>query len=427
VMGAMEVEVGGADRERLVEVPTRDPVAYDAYLRGRAATNWNADVSPPALRRAIPHVEEAIRRDSAMVDAWGELARLRMLLYANGREQTPALAASARAAVERMMALDPDGVRGLLVRGSYRRLVAVDLAGARADLEAAVRRDPGDYRGRSNLAYLLAQDLGRPAEALPHLERATTLDPRAVGPWSMRAQALVTLGRFDEARIAADHALALAPTLARALDARVHVDLAAGDSAAARATLARVTRNLADGRTLLILSNTSGWLMDAPTAARALATGPEAFDGDRGSWATALAVTHHYRGDTARARAWADTAIRYLAKDASRPGAGVAVLADLALAEAIASRPTAAATAGRALAMLPPTANLTRRTIGLFNLASAAAIAGARDSSLAWLTELRSYPNHYTSAFLRLDPAFASLRGDPRFEALLARQLAPPR
>ena len=72
--------------------------------------------------------------------------------------------------------------------------------------------------------------------------------------------------------------------------------------------------------------------------------------------------------------------------------------------------------AGRALAAVHPNA--------LARFAGAAALTGARDSALAWLRETRGYPNLITPARRLLDPTLASLRGDPRSEALLA---TPPR
>jgi len=423
VVDAMEVAVAGTDRARLVQVATRDPAAYDAYLRGQAARNWGSDNGMPATRRAIPFFEEAVRRDSTLVDAWAALAYARARLYINEREKSPALAAAAREAAERTLALDPTGARGLTARAGYRRLVAFDYTGARADLDAAVRADPNDAQARASLGFLLAQQLGRPAEALPHLERAAVLDPRAVAVHLVRAQALMSLGRFAEARAAADRAVALGPDLTEPAVARLLVDLSAGDTAAARATVARLAEASRNGTLLLALAGDAGDLMDAATAARALATPAGADDGDRGEWASRIAYARFVRGDRAGARAWGDTAARYLAPAAARPEAGYRVLVDLAWAEALAGRGTAVASASRALARM----RAERRDRGslyagsLYGLASVAAVAGATDSALAWLAEARALPSMYTPAMFRQDPSLAALRGDPRFEALLAR------
>ena len=52
-------------------------------------------------------------------------------------------------------------------------------------------------------------------------------------------------------------------------------------------------------------------------------------------------------------------------------------------------------------------------------LAWLCAALGRRDEAFAWLTQARDQQNQYLP-FARLDPAFASLRSDPRFQATLA-------
>jgi hypothetical protein len=52
-------------------------------------------------------------------------------------------------------------------------------------------------------------------------------------------------------------------------------------------------------------------------------------------------------------------------------------------------------------------------------LAWLCAALGRREEALAWLKQAREQQNEYLP-FARLDPAFASLRSDPRFHATVA-------
>ncbi|HYI04808.1 MAG TPA: hypothetical protein VD858_07945 [Reyranella sp.] len=56
----------------------------------------------------------------------------------------------------------------------------------------------------------------------------------------------------------------------------------------------------------------------------------------------------------------------------------------------------------------------------LFFAAEAAVVAGERNAALTWLGELMAIPSVYTPAYLRVDPTWVPLRGDARFESLLA-------
>jgi eukaryotic-like serine/threonine-protein kinase len=424
VVDAMEVAVTRADRERVVQVASRDAQAYDAYLRGQAELQYGADVGPEAQARAITRFEEAVLRDSLLLDAWVALARARTLLYVNGRERTPALASSVRDAVERVAALDPRGARGHLARGIWQRLVARDYPAARREFESAAQLDPGDMRAAANLALLLEEDLGQAAAALPHFERARAIDPRNVIVWRAHARALAAVGRFDEARVAADRARALAPTNQESAQVRLEVELAAGDTVAARAVLPRLLDELPPGRASLIVATTAGWLLDEPAARRQLAVGADAFDGDRGQWALRRAELLAQRGDLAGARQRADSARPMLSAAAARPTSSALALADAAMAEALAARTDAArVAANRAVAQLRDESGTERGSSwasSLYPIACAASRAGARDSAIAWLQAMRSVPSVHTAARVRADPCFAPLRADRRFTLLTA-------
>jgi hypothetical protein len=56
--------------------------------------------------------------------------------------------------------------------------------------------------------------------------------------------------------------------------------------------------------------------------------------------------------------------------------------------------------------------------------ARAALLGGDRDRALAWLAESRRSRYYVTPAWLRMEPTWAPLRGDPRFAALTAETIS---
>ncbi len=427
VVDAMEVKLAGADRARTIAVPTTDPAAYDAYLRGRAATEWGANPRLPALERATPYFEEAVQRDPTFVDAWLGVAFVRTLRVLNGRANDPALIAQAEEAVERVEQLAPGSPQALLARSYHARGIARDYEATRVVLERGARVAPGDYRFAGNLGLLLMQSLGRSEEAVPHFTKAAALDPGNASTFLSLSQALRAAGRLAEARVAADRALELLPGSASIVDSRVQVEIAAGDTAAARALLRQLVPTVTDEASAVLFGVNYGWLLDGPTLTRLLALDASATGTDRAEWAVNRAILLRYGGDRAGSRAWGDSARRLLQPDAAGEGSGARVLVDLAIAEAFAGRPEetlAAAIRARAALRMERRGSGTTYALTIADLAAALAVAGVRDSAIAWLGDPALAAVGIRGPRLAVDPTFANLRDDPRFRALAGM---PPR
>lgn len=90
------------------------------------------------------------------------------------------------------------------------RLSRQDHAGAAASLNMAVKKGAQFLECRFNLAMALIQ-LGRPDEALTHLNAALQIDARHVQAWSTKASVLKQLGRNEQAEKAYLQALVLNP------------------------------------------------------------------------------------------------------------------------------------------------------------------------------------------------------------------------
>ena len=305
VAGAMNVALAGVTRARLAEVPTHDPAAYDAYLRGKAITKTD----PVDLRRRLGYFQQAVALDSTFLLAWAERARVASMLYSNGVPD-PALAREGKAAAERAIALAPLNGIGYGVLATYKNLVEHDPAAALTLAEKARTLSPGDPELLRPLAIAERQQ-GRIGQALQYMRDAVQRDPRNATTVHLYGDALLWARQYDASREAADRALSLSPDVSEMIENRAMVSLAQGDLAAARRVLAVVPSSV--DRAVLAAAVAMyydlPWLLDDSDQRRLLALGPDAFDGDRMSWAWALSQTYTLRGDDARARAYADTAL----------------------------------------------------------------------------------------------------------------------
>jgi len=415
VAGAMNVALAGVTRARLAEVPTRDPAAYDAYLRGKAI----AKTDPVDLRRKLGYFQQAVALDSTFLLAWAERARVASILYSNGVPD-PALAREAKAAAERAVALAPLNGVGYGVQATYKNLVEQDPAAALTLAEKARTLSPGDPELLRPLAIAERQQ-GHINEAVQYIREAVQRDPRNAITVHLLGDMLLWARRYDESREAADRAVALAPDVSEMIENRAMVSLAQGDLAAARRVLAVVPSSVDRGQlsAAVAMYYDLPWLLDEADQRRLLALPPAAFDGDRMSWGWALAQTYALRGDAAKTRAYAESALvavneqlRDAPNDAQREMVRALLLATLGRS----SDALAAGERGMSLARAKWTA--TNGPYLQHQFARVHMLVGQKDKALDQLEPLLKEPYYLSPAWLKIDPTFAPLRGEPRFERL---------
>ncbi|MGH7674590.1 MAG: protein kinase domain-containing protein, partial [Gemmatimonadales bacterium] len=308
VAQALDIALGAGAQQQLAARPTQNLAAYDAFLRGEAASQAVGVADPPSLRRAVAYYEQAVALDSTFVQAWAQLSRAHSVLYFNSTP-TPAEAEAARQAAERALALAPARSEGHLALGDYYSAVLGDPARAVEQYTLGRRNAPNDAELLSGTAWS-EQGLGRWEAALEHFRRAARLDPRSVGTTRGLGFMLLWLRRYSEALQTYDRALALAPAHVSLLEERAMVLLAQGDLAGARAVLRGAPPEVEPTALVayVALYWDLVWLLDDAQQALLLRLTPSAFDGDRGSWGIVLAQTYALRGDRARTRAYADSA-----------------------------------------------------------------------------------------------------------------------
>lgn len=134
---------------------------------------------------------------------------------------------------------EPKGIAQILYRHGIVSDAAQDWEGAITHYEDALRLKPDYSKGHLNLGVDLAR-VGRTEEAMEHLLEAERLDPGYSRAPYNRGTLLDDLGRWDEAREAYAHAVELEPRYLLARLALAEMEIAAGDTVAARGELEEI-------------------------------------------------------------------------------------------------------------------------------------------------------------------------------------------
>jgi serine/threonine-protein kinase len=416
VAGALGVVMGTGERNELAARPTENLAAYDAYLRGEAIFLALARPDPASLRRAASYYEQAVAMDSTFGQAWAQLARVRSNLYA-ASVPTPVEAEGARRAVERARALAPRAPETFLAGSLFAQNVLRDQEQARQLATQGLAAAPSNIELMIRVAGLEAQD--QPEEAVRVQQRATELDPRAVPSWAALAGTLLGLHRPTEAAVAVQRGLEVDPGNFRLWQLRIICHLQQGDLAGARNALAQVPRDVDQAALVGYLATYQDlfWVLTDTQQSLLLQLPPSAFDNDRATWAAVMMQTYWDRGDKARARAYADTAqAAYVPQIGDAPeDPQLHVLYGVALAYG--GRADEAIREGqRGLDLSGP--GRPNSVYFHHQLARSYVLVGQPDRAMDQLEPLLSQQYLLTPAWLRIDPAFASLKGNPRFERL---------
>jgi eukaryotic-like serine/threonine-protein kinase len=263
------------ERTRVARAGRVDPLAHEAYLRGRYQLNR---VNEQGYRSAMASFQRAIEIDSSFAAGWAGLSEAYYTLsdlYLSPDEAMP----KARSAAERALQLDPDLAEArtalALVLAQYERR----WKGAEEEYQASLKLDPSTSLTHLFYSQLL-METGRVHEALDEARRAQVSDPlspyvagwmaydlyyagdyaRAIAryqemlradsayavPYYSIAQCDVELGRFDDAIHMTRRAEAVGDSRAPRLF-RAYALARAGRGAEARALLDSLDRQAGRG------------------------------------------------------------------------------------------------------------------------------------------------------------------------------------
>jgi TolB-like protein/Tfp pilus assembly protein PilF len=432
----LQAKLSPNEKKAIEQPPTTDLAAFDLYSRAKSIllTASFSVTGDPELRKAIELLDEAVKRDPSFFDAYCQLAWAHETIYAaRGSDHTPARLALAEAAVQAATRLRPDAAETHLARAQYLYYGLRDYAGALAELEIARRGLPNDPRLFELTGYILRRR-GQAEKGLQNLQRAVELDPRNFFTLQQIALSYQFLGRYADSIAALDRALAIMPdNLTRALRGLFYFCWKADTRPplqtidAIRAQEPSAIAGSADIWFLCALAE-----RDPPAAERALVA-----VGDNPCWAEGVIFLNRSFGEGLLARMTKDEARARTAFEAARaqqekivqaqPEYGPA-LCVLGLIDAALGRKELALDEGRrAIALTPVEKDVNNGSRVLQYFAITAAWAGEKELALQQLEAGLRAPDAsqmLSYGALKLLPFWDPLRGDPRFEKIVA-SLAP--
>lgn len=405
----LQIDLTPAGRSALADPPAGTFEAYDAYLRGRDVERDNSDSATAGL--AVSAYERAVRRDPTFALAWAALSEAHSRIYSAGLATT-AEDEAAQSAADRAAALAPNSARAHAAVALYQFAIRHDNARSYAECQAGLRLQPTDAELLGQAAELDAR-LGHWVEGLDYGQQRVRMDPRSSLARIGLGETQLRLHRYADARTTLDRAIALDPGSMEAVELRAIVELAQGDLPAARAVLRAAAPAIDSSVFVAHLTNKLdlGWILDSAQARILLGLGSSAYDNSVVRWGLAQADAHAQAGDTARARAYADTVraraevlLTYAPNDPELHTSRGLALAYLA------RKDDAVVEGERAVALDPVASDGLGGPFYQYQLARIYVMVNEPDRAVATLESLHAASYYVTPAWLRVDPHFAPVR-----------------
>ena len=428
----LNAKLSPAEKAAIKERPTGDLVAYDLYLRAealRAATSFNARLKENLLE-ATRLLEQAIARDPTFFLAYCRLAEAHDLIYFFGSDHTPARLALASTAIQTALRLRPGSGEAHLTLAAHLYRGYGDYEHALDELTLAQRALPNDPLV-FELTGFIARRQGRWEESTTDLKRALELDPRNLFFLQQLSFTYDWQHRYRDLASVLDRALKLVPSDPETRVARALIDFAErADARPVHATIETIiaedpaaATNIADRWFYIALCERDNFGIS-----RALAVIPPEGISQGNIWSPRAyfeAVAARARGDATVARAAFTVARAEVEKTTHDQPDYAQGLIILGLIDAGLGRKDDGIREGRrAIELVPVSKDAIDGADFILNLAVIYAWTGEKDLALEQLNKVSKLPYAPSYGDLRLSPEWDPLRGDPRFEKIVA-SLAP--
>ncbi|MEO5721336.1 MAG: tetratricopeptide repeat protein, partial [Chthoniobacterales bacterium] len=417
IASSLRAQLSGGERAQIATVPTVNPQAYDAYLRGIELIKRQ---SYDDVRQGRDFLRRAVELDPNYAQAWAQISIAEAQLYFSV-ERTPACLERTRLAAETAVRLQPELSEARAALGVYYYTGLQDYDRAMTELEKALQISPNDA---STLFYigLVKRRQGKLEESNEFLRKAAVSDPRNQDIWSNMARSYRGKRDFATARELFDRAYAISPDEVQFMGEKAETYLAQGDLEMAGKVLSEVLsdpklqekRPLSEEIDLLTFRRRFNEALSLLTR-KALDPSPVRAADDK-AWEGILQI---WAGHPAEGRVLLEQARSELLSERTAGETSLRLKDSILL--------TSAQLGDRAAVEEQVTQMLAETRVDAWRASESEEIAarayatlGDADRAIPLLERClaASYRRSLTPAYLRLDPLWDPIRKDPRFEKL---------
>jgi serine/threonine-protein kinase len=207
IVDTLKVKLFGREDQLIVKPGTRNPEAYELYLKGRYF--WSKRTRD-GFRKGVEHFNRAIDIDENYALAYAGLADSYSLLGWYRYHPTEKVYTAAKEAAERAVEIDPTLAEGHTSLAYAEFLYGWDWARAEAAFQRAIQANP-EYPTARHWYGEFLMAMARFEEAQEELARGQILDPLSLSIGTGAGWVLYFMGKYDEAITQYERVLELDP------------------------------------------------------------------------------------------------------------------------------------------------------------------------------------------------------------------------
>jgi len=434
IADSLQAKLSPAEANTLATAPTKDPAAYDLFLKGEYEERLaESSLKPESFDQAAAWYQQAIERDPNFALAIARLVQSRMQRHWFVDYLTETELADVRKMAERAITIAPHFAQGHVALGTYFYFGYRQYDQALAEFQRAIELQPNNLDALAFKGYVHRRQ-GRWAESFTELKKCLEQDPRNPTLPANIASSYLLLRMWKEANQVGRRSIALDPHdvvgMRSVLLSRLN---STGDITEAGQALAtfppdsRIVQNSVAGGLSSVMGERSYFFVVARDYAAALKVWDNAGTSpvDQRRSLSARAAIHFLAGDLVAAQTDAEKAKSLLDDRLRERPDDILALTQLSWIHiALKRNEDALKNARRAAQLFPPEKDSIVGTFTLTGLAEVEARIGETADAVSILRELLSIPAGQTvsSSRLKIDPVWDPIRNDPRFQKLLTEK-----